>query len=418
MQGIWLSDLAFVGRDTGWIAVKVTARDGSLALWYRRTAILRTRDAGRTWELLSRPILIPGGDTVTNEPKIWFADGRHGWMAGTVWHRPSGGGQGTWLDVFLTTIDGGESWVHQPNVDSSALDTSSASFAVGLYFNGQSGIAIASTAIFTTVDGGDHWQGRPQEWPLFGGVRYSRFLNAGTGFVFSGGSSGYRTTDAGQTWTGFPLPHPDYGLDIPLAAWFTSPDAGWCTGTDTCYHNALSCFTCNCGRWGCFTCCDSACADGYSSIMGTVDGGRTWNRSMSNNVPIVLPDSSLYEFSFRDIFMLNSGRGWAAGTNGVVAIYSTAGDVPPSGSMETIGTTRPTAFICGRVLIVAGLAACRATLRLYDLRGRLVWTARNYALQPGGNSISLAETRPRAGRYILEVMQQDSARRTSVMCGQ
>jgi photosystem II stability/assembly factor-like uncharacterized protein len=144
-----------------------------------------------------------------------------------------------------------------------------------------------------------------------------------------------RTTDGGQTWAETVLEQPNVQVSALNSVHFINSDVGWAVGADS-GRLAIMFKTTDSGRsWAfsristkqvptvvCFADADTGWmggatplpgedegAGGPSDILGTTDGGRTWQSQIK--VPV-----SIY-----DIFFLDKTMGWASGSKG--AIYHT-----------------------------------------------------------------------------------------------
>jgi hypothetical protein len=139
--------------------------------------------------------------------------------------------------------------------------------------------------IFKTTDGGSNWEvdtlgdlqfDIPDFWDIY-------FPTPDIGYACGNGmTSIYKTTDAGETWTGLNNPFNAYPF---YSIYFTSADTGFAAG-----------------------------GDGFSAggIIKTVDGGTTWTLSHSGS-------ESLHAVCFP-----TSTTGYAAGANGTILKHSSS----------------------------------------------------------------------------------------------
>lgn len=198
------------------------ARAGtSLVAAGERGHILRSADAGRTWQ----QVPVPASATLT---AVYFVDDRHGWAVGHD-------------ELILRTDDGGQTWERthfEPDTKRPLLDVwfgdAEVGFAVGAY-----------GTIYASTDGGKSWSLRPFEpKPAAGAPKSARpeaddeftaemtravdlgtefhvnaIVRSGTGKLYLGAEAGhlYRSDDAGSTWQELQSPYDGsfYGL-LPL----------------------------------------------------------------------------------------------------------------------------------------------------------------------------------------------------------
>jgi photosystem II stability/assembly factor-like uncharacterized protein len=144
-----------------------------------------------------------------------------------------------------------------------------------------------------TTDGGQTWSEKVLEQPNVADIRLNGicFVNADTGWTVGRDSVGdgimFKTTDGGQTWTFTRLQE---FSQVPTCIYFADAETGWMGGGSP--------------REG-----DDEGAGGASDILGTTDGGRTWQSQIKLSV-------SIFDLSFVD-----KQTGWASGSAG--AIYHT-----------------------------------------------------------------------------------------------
>lgn len=144
-----------------------------------------------------------------------------------------------------------------------------------------------------TTDGGQTWTEKVLEQPNVADIRLNAicFANANTGWTVGRDSVGdgimFRTTDGGETWTFSRLQE---FSQVPTCVYFADPETGWMGGGSP--------------REG-----EDEGAGGASDILGTTDGGRTWQSQIKLSV-------SIFDLSFVD-----KQTGWASGSTG--AIYHT-----------------------------------------------------------------------------------------------
>jgi photosystem II stability/assembly factor-like uncharacterized protein len=146
--------------------------------------------------------------------------------------------------------------------------------------------------ILRTTDGGQSWTEKTVEQPglVIPRLNCIYFVSPEVGWAVGvdGAEKGLllKTTDAGENWVVSRLD----AKQIPMTIFFTDSETGWMGGAT----HAPG---------------EDEGAGGPSVILGTTDGGRTWQPHL--NTPV-----SIYDISFVD-----KTHGWASGTRG--AIYHT-----------------------------------------------------------------------------------------------
>ncbi len=209
-----VSDLQFVGNDTGYCIIGIQAYrsdNGGLnwtkiseeqfggAYFYRSMfavsanrvllgknsggRLLISNDAGKTWEEKKVGV----NSMITD---IHFTDAQNGYLV-------TSGNSGSMGQVnFLRTSDGGETWSSPLALPNSGYD------AQVLFMNTSKGFIWYQNYIYTTNDGGSTWTASPE---VNDDVYTLSFTDAHTGWA--GGRSRYflKTTDGGASWVEVPL---------------------------------------------------------------------------------------------------------------------------------------------------------------------------------------------------------------------
>ena len=204
---------------------------------------------------------------------VAFVSSTHGWAVGD---------KGT----ILATTDGGTTWVKQDG----RLEESFRSVA---FVSQNQGWVIGQTGgVLTTQDGGQTWEmlNRGHRGPaLFAGKTFFTavtFLDAERGWVVGVGGVIYRTRDGGHSW------EQQFGdksgsmlslLDVS----FPTRDHGWVVGFQPFSH-------------------------GYSIIMSTDNGGRSWEFQSGGT------RRSGYVGRLMGVKFVNKKVGWAVGTRGSI----------------------------------------------------------------------------------------------------
>ena len=243
-----LGAIDFINARDGWIMQQF-----GLASGQDTVAILRTTDGGRRWSLVARtPSLVGSGasmgglNTSCDKRDLVFISPSVGWLTEFC----NGGSLG-----FLTTHDGGSSWVEQP-LPASAASCMGGCGANPPTFFGETGfLTLDGGGLLVTHDSGATWS--VVELPArLRSHSTIQFVDARHGFLVPGGPSGgagrvlYATSDAGATWTPVPsnIEFSQYGTFE-----FTSSDTAllWIPAGDVL---------------------------GLAPVFRTSDGGRAWTR--------------------------------------------------------------------------------------------------------------------------------------------
>lgn len=284
---------AFLTSSTAWVAVSITATDGTTTV-----SVFRTTDGGQTWL-----------DTTIQQSspiyQITFVDAQHGWMlskqadlasaeaiailgttdGGKTWtvvssalaastdtpppgHLPFGGDKAGlgfanattgWIAgsfslqgyvFFYVTHDGAATWNRQtlafpPSKASTQIVTGPPGF-----FSANDGILpvsfvtenAASLDLYVTHDGGASWTSTT---PVAAKASISDVLDMNHAWA-SDGTLLYATTDGGQSWTKLAA---GGGFQRVTRLDFVSTTTGWAIRSTT---------------------------PNFSSLLKTVDGGQTW----------------------------------------------------------------------------------------------------------------------------------------------
>ncbi len=146
--------------------------------------------------------------------------------------------------------------------------------------------------IVHTTDGGQNWSETILEQPnmMVDAMNAVHFINAEEGWTVGIDSAQlgimFKTSDGGHNWEFLRLS----AKQIPTTIFFADSNTGWMGGSTASPDGDED-------------------TGGPSDILGTTDGGRTWNSQI--RVPV-----SIY-----DIFFIDKVTGWATGSKG--AIYHT-----------------------------------------------------------------------------------------------
>jgi photosystem II stability/assembly factor-like uncharacterized protein len=183
-----LEGVDFVNATTGWFVVRFDSG---------RFALLRTRDAGRTWD---RQL---AGDANQRGVYMRFFDSSHGVFA-LVGNQP----------LTFQTADGGRTWSSRPTLNSPAY-VQSVSF-----IDPRHGWLLARPTtnpdemqLLRTADGGSTWANLGLPAPSGSQPYRVQFVDAAVGWLdtVSARPVAYRSTDGGVRWTPVSLPAPGGG---------------------------------------------------------------------------------------------------------------------------------------------------------------------------------------------------------------
>jgi len=238
--------ISFIDPQHGWVLAAVRPLGGAA----EPVGVFRTTDGGKTWANVATvlfadatpPDRLPYGGQKSG---MRFLDASTGWVTGTV-----SSSNLAWLYV---THDGGSTWHQQsllmpPGVPSSQLLVLSPTFFSPvdgilpvIFSNVNTGSEIA-TAIYATHDGGNTWQSTT---PLPVALRILSFADTQHWWA-SDGTVLYSTADGGKRWLKL---SPAAVFKNIAQLDFVSDKVGWAISLTT---------------------------SQASSLLKTIDGGRTW----------------------------------------------------------------------------------------------------------------------------------------------
>jgi len=221
--------------------------------------IAYTINGGRQWIRAT----VQGFDVFGQIMAVAFADNSTGWAGGNDTF--FGGSRG----VLSRSSNGGKTWQEQLEISDftfnglETIDTLTA-FAVGGFDFTGGGLVLRTT------DGGIFWQ---DVTPVSAGFRDVFFIDTSTGWIV--GSSIYKTSDGGSTWT---KQYGDSSSELDAIS-FSDPLNGWATG----FNNL---------------------------VLHTTNGGQTWVQQSVGAPPVT---------AITGVTAVNSTTAWIAGWNGFVA---------------------------------------------------------------------------------------------------
>ena len=263
-------------------------------------SLVRTTDAGESWELVSigstnwvkaihffNPLegwIATSSGSSTTAHLLKTIDGGLSWSSALdtdeyssmSWPTESTGFVGTWNGTVQKTIDGGLNW------SSISLPTTN-NIPYLQFLNTQDGFAVSTDYyLHRTQDGGSTWESF-----YHNGIRDIYFSDATNGFCIDSKGRIGKTTDGGQTFTYWQSPFIDYKLEDII---FIGPSNGFVVGGLDCTSG--SCIT-------------------KPVILTTNDGGITWYNDI--NHPLIGMEKGLYE-----IDVTPNGTPFIAGTDALV----------------------------------------------------------------------------------------------------
>jgi photosystem II stability/assembly factor-like uncharacterized protein len=238
--------ISFIDPLHGWLLAAVRPPGGAA----EPVSVFRTADGGKTWTTIAEALFadatppgrLPYGGQKTG---MRFQDRLTGWVTGTATLAN--------LALLSVTHDGGSTW--QPQALLLPLGVPSARFMVltPSFFSSANGIlpvifsdvatdrAIA-TAIYTTHDGGKTWQ---RTTHVSAALPLLSFADTQHGWA-ANGTTLYRTSNGGISWQHL---SPNASFENIAALDFVSDTLGWAI---------------------------SSAPSNVSTLLKTVDGGRTW----------------------------------------------------------------------------------------------------------------------------------------------
>jgi photosystem II stability/assembly factor-like uncharacterized protein len=266
--------------------------------------ILKTNDAGSTWDSLSCGITSFLHSVYFTDASTGYAVGNNGTILKTIngglnWVTLSSGtvnhlhsiyflnaeiGYAAGAYTILKTINGGQTWSHILEIASSSLSTIYFTDAITGYAAGSFNIPGSNGNIIKTVDGGLNWNFECNGNLI--NLNSTYFPDAKTGYVVGGthfciGDGGgectqnqiiLKTTDGGTIWTAL-----SSGTNIPLySVYFTNANIGYAVG------------------WG-------------GTILKTSDAGNTWIASPSGTSNLL-----------RSVYFTDANTGYVVGDGGTI----------------------------------------------------------------------------------------------------
>ena len=247
--------------------------------------ILKTEDMGSTWTDISPPGLVWTGLESVHFPiaDTGYVVGRYGMYGG----------------LFLKTINGGTTWtVDSTRILESVFFTDA---SIGYIAENFCGWESCIGHIRKTINGGSDWSDWTDSTQFSTDFHSIFFTNEFNGFAVCGvpmGSGGfiYKTTDAGETWTG----SPHIWMEMN-SVFFADSDTGYIVGY---VGNGLH----------------------HGSILKTTDGGINWSD------PILLPTN---EFQYlNSIYFTDGLTGYVVGEGGIILKTINGGSVGLNESID------------------------------------------------------------------------------------
>jgi photosystem II stability/assembly factor-like uncharacterized protein len=238
--------ISFVDAQHGWLLAAVRPPGGAA----EPVAVFRTADGGKTWTNVATALFAdttPAGRLPYGGQKsgMRFLDASTGWVTGTV---PLA--NLAWLYV---TYDGGSTWHQQSLLQPQAVPSARLSVLAPTFFSAADGIlpvifsdattdSPLATAFYTTRDGGTTWS---STMPVPAALPRLSFADMQHGWA-SDGTLLYSTVDGGAHWLKL---SPAASFKNVAQLDFVSATIGWAISSPT---------------------------PTASSLLKTVDGGRSW----------------------------------------------------------------------------------------------------------------------------------------------
>lgn len=196
-----------------------TSRDGWAVGFGARGIVFATHDGGRKWDEAT------GFDSKDRSSfeDVWFADARHGWLAG--WMELDETEQG----VLLATDDGGRRWKLRYSGGVQGEYLNKVRFADPLH-----GWAVGQNTIIRTEDGGRNWREQARDLGPEDSLAV-HVISATEAWIV--GSRVLRTTNGGVSWNSVGLPR-EGSRRLLTGVHFATPKCGWIAGDGVVYATA------------------------------------------------------------------------------------------------------------------------------------------------------------------------------------
>ncbi len=301
--GVWTTYSFSPGTITGY-DIYFASNEIGYAVGYANRKILRTTDAGHTWDIINLPI------TFLNHwfYGVKFKDNFNGYVVGNY------GG-------MIKTTDGGNTWLYLEKVI-----TFEDIYRIDFPENATTGYAIGTVlrdrGVLKTTNGGEDWVFLPL--PSGSGQQFfwaMDFIDNNIGYVGGQGEI-YRTNDGGASWQDVSYPISIFGLT------FLDSEVGFVAGYDLTVRGIIlktqsggsnwvpKAFGFPCLRDIQFVTHDRLLAVGDTgTILKTEDGGETWS---------ILSGGAVQ--NLRAIHFPNNTIGYIAGATGTILKTSDGGN--------------------------------------------------------------------------------------------
>jgi photosystem II stability/assembly factor-like uncharacterized protein len=358
--GLWFPD-----ANTG-IAVGMDWNDST-------SLILRTEDAGVTWNPTSHPKINNGVWSYIYD--ISFSDSMNGWVAGqtgAIMNTKDGGKTWTKISFPRTTpimtvfcLDSITAWagilgpIYYHTADEGKLwaskTTELETFPWDIFFfNADTGITVGGWCtgcvwtghevedagyILRTTNGGDTWNLVEYDTNTMGYYEVF-FANDTIGYVIGSGGTILQTTDGGKTWT-----KQTSGTTTHLwGIYFLNSDTGFVVGSNSAGYGGI--------------------------ILNTTDGGTTWTEQ---DIPTTK--------GLHGIYFIDENTGWAVGAWAVILSTTNGGEtwteyIWPVVNNEEIREpiTRIYPNPADNIINIEIENPINATIEIYNVSGKLVFS--------------------------------------------
>ncbi len=366
-------------------------------------ALFRTTNEGINWDSVALSCNCRGGNY------IYFSDSLTGYIAGYDYILRTNDGGDTWLDIspdstlafwnyhYIAEDKQGNIWIsalHASFLYEYFPDSNSYKkvYSTGLqtiekiqFTSPERGYLMGSTDgnwwepnLYTSIDSGKHWNKVIWKNAVFAGFWDIEFLDDSTA-IATNGNNVYKTTNYGVNWTKM-LANDPFHLIPPVKYYmnrqlysihFINQDTGYI--------------------WG------------LSQIYRTTDGGSSWIKTQLDKDNGQNPDITRVVCETGDHCYAGTGTGKIYYTFNGGGISNAIDEIALDKQILSVTPNPSTGFFTLHLPVTKGVA----TLKVYDLSGRVLWQ-REYANQVS-STVSLDLSGTPAGLYLIEWQTADQS---------